>query len=152
MRKSGGERYDYHFALEYVHPNRFSFRKEAFRRRSSKHPDGNGWQDLGSGHLDANLPLVVQSDEFMHLDHAAAAAIMQVLSRSLIYQFHNTDGRIKRNAAVTEGNRLDIDGGNLPAVLYRMELRRYTPEEYQHWLAQYSTGELWEKNLLGGRP
>lgn len=126
--KSGGERYDYHFVLEYAHPNSFSFRKEAFRHRSSDQPDSNGWQDLGSGHLDANLPLVVQSDEFMHLDHAAAAAIMPVLSRSLIYQFHNTDGRIKRNADVTESNLLDLDGGNLAAVLYRMEqedLRRY---------------------------
>ena len=285
--KSGGEWYDYHFALEFAHPDRFAFRKEAFRRRSSEHLAGNGWQNLGSGHIEPNLPLVVRSDEFMHLDHAAAAAIMQVLSWCLIFQFHNTDGRIKWNSDVTEGNRLDTDGGNLAAVLYRMEredlrryericrhigrilpgfthfyleenggkvalrwqsdwssrsfgahltsdgslrifalvtllnmspeklppvilldepelglhpagisliggmirslstqkqviiatqsprlvdafgldqtfvlelrkgrteVRRYAPEEYQHWLDEYATGELWEQNLLGGRP
>ena len=126
--KSGGEWYDYHFVLEFAHPDRFAFRKEVFRRRSSEHLAGNGWQNLGSGHIEPNLPLVVRSDEFMHLDHAAAAAIMQALSWCLIFQFHNTDGRIKWNADVTEGNRLDTDGGNLAAVLYRMEqedLRRY---------------------------
>ena len=126
--KSGGEWYDYRFVLESAHPNRFAFRKEAFRRRSDEHSNGNGWQNLGSGHLEANLPLVVHSDEFMHLDHAAAAAIMQVLSWCLIFQFHNTDGRIRQNADVTEGSRLDTDGGNLAAVLYRMEQedrRRY---------------------------
>jgi hypothetical protein len=25
-------------------------------------------------------------------------------------------------------------------------------EKFQTWLEEYSTGELWEKNLLGGRP
>ena len=25
-------------------------------------------------------------------------------------------------------------------------------QEYEGWLEDYSTGELWEKNILGGRP
>ena len=25
-------------------------------------------------------------------------------------------------------------------------------KEYESWLEDYSTGELWEKNILGGRP
>jgi predicted ATPase len=29
---------------------------------------------------------------------------------------------------------------------------RLNPEEYAHWLEEYSLGQLWEKNYLGGRP
>jgi predicted ATPase len=32
------------------------------------------------------------------------------------------------------------------------EFHRPDPEELAEWLAEYSLGELWEKNLLGGRP
>ena len=31
-------------------------------------------------------------------------------------------------------------------------LRRLDPGALENWLAEYSLGELWEKNLLGGRP
>jgi predicted ATPase len=30
--------------------------------------------------------------------------------------------------------------------------KRLQSEDFQTWLEEYSTGELWEKNLLGGRP
>jgi predicted ATPase len=30
--------------------------------------------------------------------------------------------------------------------------KRLKSEDFQAWLEEYSTGELWEKNLLGGRP
>ncbi len=32
------------------------------------------------------------------------------------------------------------------------KVRRLDTNEYQHWLEEYTTGELWQKNLLGGRP
>lgn len=31
-------------------------------------------------------------------------------------------------------------------------LRRIAPDELTEWLKEYSLGELWEKNILGGRP
>lgn len=34
----------------------------------------------------------------------------------------------------------------------RTEIRRFDEAEYRHWLDEYSTGELWQKNLIGGRP
>ena len=34
----------------------------------------------------------------------------------------------------------------------RTEVRRFVDAEYRHWLDEYSTGELWQKNLIGGRP
>lgn len=30
--------------------------------------------------------------------------------------------------------------------------RRLNPEQYRHWLDEFTTGELWQQNLLGGRP
>lgn len=30
--------------------------------------------------------------------------------------------------------------------------KKLQPEDFQVWLEEYSTGELWEKNVLGGRP
>ena len=34
----------------------------------------------------------------------------------------------------------------------RTEIREVEPAEYAQWLNDYSTGELWQRNLLGGRP
>ncbi len=34
----------------------------------------------------------------------------------------------------------------------RTEPRRMDPEQYRRWLDEFATGELWQKNLLGGRP
>lgn len=122
--------YDYRFALEYADPDRFLFSEEAFRYRSDEHCATSDWQSLGHGQREANLVLAAQSDEFPHIDRAAAAEIVQVLRTCEVYQFHNTDARsyLRRNADVTEGNRLLAHGGNLAAVLYQMERedrRRY---------------------------
>ena len=34
----------------------------------------------------------------------------------------------------------------------RTNIRRHDKKEYLHWLEKYTTGELWQKNLIGGRP
>ena len=34
----------------------------------------------------------------------------------------------------------------------RTKARRLDEAEYRQWLEEYTTGELWQKNLLGGRP
>ena len=117
------ERYDYRFTLEYAHPGHLYFEEEAFRRRSNEYHAETNWQDLGSEHREANLVLAAQSDDFPHLDKAAAAAIARVLRRCVVFQFHNTDDRspIRRNADMSNHTRLNIRGSNLAAVLYRME-------------------------------
>ncbi|CAH9017631.1 hypothetical protein NURINAE_00466 [Candidatus Nitrosacidococcus sp. I8] len=30
--------------------------------------------------------------------------------------------------------------------------RRHKEEDFKIWLEEYSVGELWEKNILGGKP
>ncbi len=34
----------------------------------------------------------------------------------------------------------------------RTKVRRFDGAQYGRWLEDYSTGELWQKNVLGGRP
>ena len=34
----------------------------------------------------------------------------------------------------------------------RTQAKRFADEDFSHWLEEYSTGELWWKNLLGGYP
>ncbi len=34
----------------------------------------------------------------------------------------------------------------------RTKARRLNEVEYRQWLEEYTTGELWQKNLIGGRP
>ena len=285
--KSG--RYDYRFLLEYAHPDRLSFGGESIRCHNGDSTAAADWQDLGSGHREANLLLAAQSGEFPHVDRKAAQAVVKALRQCVVYHFHNTDDRayIKQNCDVTEYDGLRSSGDNLAAVLYhleredqpryaricryirrilpgfdhfdiaerhgkvslrwrsdwsdhtfgahltsdgslrtfalvtllnlpddmlpdvilldepelglhpaavtllgsmmrslserkqvivatqspllvnsfdleqvavlelnegRTEVRRYDPDEYRHWLDDYATGELWEKNLLGGRP
>ena len=30
--------------------------------------------------------------------------------------------------------------------------KRYDEKDFKTWLEEYSVGELWEKNIIGGRP
>ena len=48
-----------------------------------------------------------------------------------------------------------VDPGSIVVVerkVRQSEYRRLVPADLEGWLARYSTSELWEKNVLGGRP
>jgi hypothetical protein len=32
------------------------------------------------------------------------------------------------------------------------QFKRLNPEELESWLEEYSLGEIWEKNIIGGGP
>jgi hypothetical protein len=36
--------------------------------------------------------------------------------------------------------------------MYETAIFRVDPQRLSSWLEEYSLGELWEKNVLGGRP
>lgn len=46
----------------------------------------------------------------------------------------------------------DIITAEYDSVQQRSFLRRHTSQELNEWLQEYSLGELWEKNVLGGLP
>ena len=141
MRTERG-RNDYRFALSYAHPDRFFFTEEAFRFSSSDLPTEAQWQYLESGHREARIVEVAQSrpNPFVDLRYlvnpippvnpATASVIVNLLRNCSVYQFHDTSdsSSFKGSWDMTENHQLRSHGGNLAAVLHRLEqrdVRRY---------------------------
>ena len=130
MRTERG-RNDYQFALSYANPDRFLFTEEAFRFSGGDFPTEASWQYLGSGHLEARIVEAAQSPhEYAAVNPITARTIVNLLRNCAVYQFHDTSSgaSFKNKWDVSENNQLRSHGGNLSAVLYRLEqqdLRRY---------------------------
>ena len=51
-----------------------------------------------------------------------------------------------------------VDEFNLDEIIVfdlkngKTHIRQLESTEYDHWLKEYSTGQLWQKNVIGGRP
>ena len=65
----------------------------------------------------------------------------------------------KRQVIVATQSPLLVDAFGLDEILVlelcgegRTTIRRCDDKSYRNWLKEYTTGELWQKNLLGGRP
>ena len=95
------------------------------------------------------LPDVILLDEPELGLHPAAVTLLGGMIRSL-----STD----RQIIVATHSPLLVDGFDLDQVLLldlhegQTEIRRPEENGYRQWLEEYTTGELWQKNLLGGRP
>ena len=113
--KVDDERYDYDFALKYSHPNRFNFIHERFRERPKVRPAMPGWTYLTDRHGEFD-----PSRRFELMTHPL---VLRTLSNCFVYQFHNTDAQssIKSACDVSDCGILKVDGGNLAAILYRLE-------------------------------
>ena len=123
-------RNDYRFALAHAHPDRFVFTDEALRFTRNDRNAESSWQHLGSGHSEARVVEAGQSTETSGVTPATARAILHLLRRASVYQFHDTsdDSRIKKKWDVEDNAYLRSHGGNLAAVLLRLEredMRRF---------------------------
>ncbi len=120
MRTEAG-RNDYRFALAYAHPDRFVFTDEAFRFSREGLGTEASWQHLGSGHAEARI---VEDGQ------KSARVLVGLLRRCAAYQFHDTsdDSRIKKKWDAEDNRYLKSHGGNLAAILLRLEredMRRF---------------------------
>ena len=116
---------DYRFVLAYAHPDRFVFLEEAFRYSGRARPTKAQWQYVGSGHTEAEIVATAQS---MHASSKkTASVIVNLLRNCTTFQFHNTsdDSKFKQNWDATDNNSLRSHGGNLAAVLRRLELEHF---------------------------
>lgn len=123
-------RNDYQFSLSYAHPDRFLFTQERFRFSRLDVPGEADWQPLESGSREAKIVEVAQSGESQEVNPVTARVIVNLLRNCAVYQFHDTSdtSELKKNWDVFENNQLRSHGGNLAAVLYRLEhkdVRRY---------------------------
>ena len=95
------------------------------------------------------LPSVILLDEPELGLHPAAVTLLGGMIRAL---------STERQIIVATQSPLLVDGFDLDQILVldlyegRTGIRRLNENEYQHWLDDYTTGELWQKNLIGGRP
>ncbi len=136
-------RNDYRFALSHAHPDRFFFSEEAFRSNSGRFSTRPAWQYLGNEHREAAIVTearlgghryrinrrtasryrVNRRTASRYRARRTASVIVNLLSNCSVYQFHDTsdtsDFKIRWDAA--DNNRLRSHGGNLAAVLYRLE-------------------------------
>ena len=96
------------------------------------------------------LPNVIILDEPELGLHPAAIALLGGLIRSL---------SVERQVIVATQSPLLVDAFDLDKIFVldleegRSVCRKLDAKSYQHWLDDgYRTGELWRKNLFGGRP
>ncbi len=137
LRTDAG-RNDYRFVLVPAHQERLMFVEEAFRFSAQGYPTDADWQHLGSGHREAAIVEAAQGqDRFGNLtphlsnvNPTTARVIVHLLRNCAVHQFHDTSeaSRFKILWDVTDNNSLRTGGGNLAAVLLRLEredIRRF---------------------------
>lgn len=121
---------EYAFAFTPDEQDLFRFAEERFRDARTDSGGPGPWTDLGSGHREAELISAGRGPEKRD-DKPTAKAIGEVLEDIGSYHFDHTSGLspLKRRRDVEDSFRLHPDGGNLAAVLYRME--REDPDRYR---------------------
>ena len=95
------------------------------------------------------LPDVVLLDEPELGLHPSAVGLIgnMIVSRSREKQIivATQSPRLVDSFAIDQIFVMDLEEG-------RTRCRKLGRDAYNHWLENYSPGELWEKNVLGGRP
>lgn len=113
---------DYRFTLDHAPPDRLFFSDEGIRYGDDGFSDERGWQSIESGHREA---VVLRAMQIGVSDAAAPAVslIRWLLGGCAVYQFHDTShgSPIKTGWEAEDSYRLRPDGGNLGAVLHRLE-------------------------------
>ena len=123
---------DYEFELAHAHPDRLIFRNESFRFSRTGAPLPADWQHLASGHPEAQIVEVAQSSESLpDVNRTTARTIVNLLRNCAVYQFHDTSGtsNLKKRWDASDNNYLRSHGGNLAAILHRLEqedVKRFT--------------------------
>ena len=127
LRTDAG-RNDYKFALSYAHSSshnggRFFFSEESFRYSARGSLTEADWQPFEGGHSEAEIVVAAQSMAYPGFNTQTARVIVGLLRNCAVYQFHDTSyaSNFKKNWDVNDNNHLLSHGGNLAAVLYRLE-------------------------------
>ncbi len=123
--RTSSVRYDYRISLAWAQPDRLIFTEEAFRG-----PTNEDWQHLGSGHTEAKIVEEIPPHAPLANYRFTTQFIVSLLRSCSVYQFHDTsDGsNFKTSWDVEDNNHLLSHGGNLAAVLHRLEredIKRY---------------------------
>ena len=112
---------DYRFVLAHAHPDRLIFLEEAYSFSNRSRGTLAEWQYLGSGHAEAGI--VSEARVSASPQRKTASVVVNLLRNCVTYQFHDTsdESRFKQSWDVTDNGFLRSHGGNLAAVLHRLE-------------------------------
>ena len=117
-------RNDYRFALAHAHPDRFVFTEEAYRFSASHLPTAAPWQHAPGGQPEAAIVDLAQAQTPPPgVNPKTARVVVQLLRDCAVYQFHDTSdaSHFKKRWDADDNNTLRTHGGNLAAVLHRLE-------------------------------
>ena len=133
IRTASG-RNDYRFGLAYAHPDQLVFADEAFRYSSDDRGGDAAWVHLGSGHREARIVEAGQAEHSSGVSKGqakTARTITHLLRNCGTYQFHNTSPKsnFMKTWDAEDHAYMRSDGGNLPAILYRLE--RFDVHRYE---------------------
>ncbi len=122
LRTEAG-RNDYRFALSYAQGDRLFFSEEGFRFSSGDVASEAPWQYLENGNREAEIVRAAQSGSYPGVNERTARVIVHLLRGCAVYQFHDTsdESNFKKEWDATDNNYLRSHGGNLAAVLLRLE-------------------------------
>ena len=124
------ERVGYRFALVYANTDEFFFDEEGFRFGSDAAAPAEWVDKFGSGHREAKIVSAAQSKQSAGPPASAVRTFLDLFQDRFVYQFNNTSygSNFQKRWDAEDNNRLLAHGGNLAAVLYRLEqedVRRY---------------------------
>ena len=117
-------RNDYLFSLMYAHPDQLLFSDEAFRYSRDDFGTEAPWIHLGAGHREAQIVRAGQGNyERLAANRQTARMVTHLLRNCAAYQFHNTGptSAFKKTWDAGDNAYMRTDGGNLAAILYRLE-------------------------------
>ena len=121
--RTGAGRNEYRFSLAHAHPDRLMFTEEAFRFSRSDRATEAPWNYLGSGHREAAIVEAAHSTVSSEVNPDTARVIVHLLRSCSVYQFHDTSdtSNFKKRWEADDNSNLRTHGGNLAAVLHRLE-------------------------------
>ena len=128
---------EYRFKLSHAHPDRLIFTEEAYRFSSSNLPTQAHWQFLDIGNREAGIVEAAQG-QIAHqgVNPQTASVIVNLLRNCSVYQFHDTSNgsNFKKKWDKHDNNYLRSHGGNLSAVLHRLEIHDLARFERICWV------------------
>ncbi len=121
---TGQGRNEYRFTLVPAHSDKLIFTEEAFRFSRKDRKSEAPWTHLGGdGHRESLIVDAAQSPSGRKINQKTARTITYLLRNCAGYQFHDTSDNSNFNKRwdVEDNNALRSHGGNLAAILYRLQ-------------------------------
>ena len=114
---------DYQFALVWSQGDRFILTKESVRMSGIVHETATPWLGLGSAHAEAQIGEATHGASTEAVIGPSTPAILDLFGNCAAYHFHDTSdaSEFKQRWDIEDRARLRSNGGNLAAVLLRLE-------------------------------